>query len=121
MRPARAAAALAALAAVASLVAGSDDGGAKGSSSSSDGGAPVPAHAKRSPGSRIVVVMMENKERGTVIGSPSAPYVNRLAARYATPRNYYGIRHPSLPNYLALVAGATFGVTSDCTDCNQRA
>ena len=28
--------------------------------------------------------------------------------------NYFAVSHPSLPNYLALVAGDTFGVTSDC-------
>jgi phospholipase C len=72
-------------------------------------------------GSHVVVVMMENKERGSVIGSRSAPYVNRLATRYAAPRNYFGIRHPSLPNYLALLGGSTFGVRSDCTGCTQHA
>jgi phosphatidylinositol-3-phosphatase len=83
--------------------------------------APVPPAAKPSPGSRIVLVMMENKERGSVIGSSSAPYVNRLAHRYATPRNYFGVSHPSLPNYLALIGGSTFGVRSDCSGCNQGA
>ena len=29
----------------------------------------------------------------------------------------YAITHPSLPNYLALTGGATFGIDSDCTDC----
>jgi len=29
----------------------------------------------------------------------------------------YAIRHPSLPNYLALTGGSTFGIDSDCTDC----
>jgi phosphatidylinositol-3-phosphatase len=83
--------------------------------------APVPTHTRVSPGSRVIVVMMENKERGSVIGSRSAPYVNRLARRYASPRNYYGVAHPSLPNYLALLGGSTFGVRSDCTGCNQAA
>jgi hypothetical protein len=64
---------------------------------------------------------MENKEYGQVIGSPSAPYVNALARRYAVATRSYGIRHPSLPNYLALTGGSTFGVTSDCTDCQQGA
>jgi hypothetical protein len=72
-------------------------------------------------GSHVVVVMMENKERGSVIGSPSAPYVNRLARRYAAPRNYFGVAHPSLPNYLALLGGSTFGVRTDCTGCTQDA
>jgi hypothetical protein len=29
----------------------------------------------------------------------------------------YAITHPSLPNYLALIGGSTFGISSDCTDC----
>jgi phospholipase C len=77
------------------------------------------AAAATSPGSRIVVVMMENKEQGDVIDSPDAPYVNSLARRYAAPRRFYGIRHPSLPNYLALLGGSTYGVTSNCTGCIQ--
>jgi phospholipase C len=56
-----------------------------------------------------------------VIGSRSAPYVNSLARRYSAPRNYFGVAHPSLPNYLALLGGSTFGVRSDCTGCNQAA
>jgi phospholipase C len=40
-----------------------------------------------------------------------------MAARYATLTNYYGVTHPSLPNYLALVGGSTFGIESDCTSC----
>jgi acid phosphatase len=27
------------------------------------------------------------------------------------------VAHPSLPNYLALAGGSTFGITSDCTTC----
>jgi hypothetical protein len=62
---------------------------------------------------------MENKEHHEVIGSAAAPYVNRLARRYATPRRMYGVRHPSMPNYLALISGSTWGLTPDCTDCIQ--
>ncbi len=57
---------------------------------------------------------MENEEYSSVIGSASAPYENGLAARYALAANYYAVAHPSLPNYLALVSGSTFGVTTDC-------
>lgn len=31
--------------------------------------------------------------------------------------NYYGVSHPSLPNYLALFAGSTFGIAENCSDC----
>ena len=69
--------------------------------------------------SHIFVIVMENKEQGDVIASPSAPYTNALARRYASLTHMYGVTHPSLPNYFALTAGTTFGVTSDCTDCQQ--
>ncbi|HMC69684.1 MAG TPA: alkaline phosphatase family protein, partial [Mycobacteriales bacterium] len=35
----------------------------------------------------------------------------------AVATNYAAVTHPSLPNYLALAAGSTFGITSDCTTC----
>jgi phosphatidylinositol-3-phosphatase len=69
--------------------------------------------------SHVFVIVMENKEFGDVIGSSSSPFVNSLARRYASATGFFGVRHPSLPNYLALTAGTTFGVDSDCTDCQQ--
>jgi acid phosphatase len=67
--------------------------------------------------SHVVVVVMENQEAQQVLGSGAAPYLDSLAARYAVADQFYGITHPSLPNYLALIGGSTFGITSDCTDC----
>ncbi len=64
---------------------------------------------------------MENKEYGHVIGSSSAPYINGLAHRNVLLTNYYAISHPSLPNYLALTGGSTFGIQSDCINCNVNA
>ncbi len=66
---------------------------------------------------RIAVIVMENKEYGRVIGNSEAPYTNSLARRYALATNYLAVAHPSLPNYLALIGGDTFGIASDCTDC----
>jgi hypothetical protein len=60
---------------------------------------------------------MENHDYGDVIGNPDAPYINDLADRYALATNYYAVSHPSLPNYLALLGGSTFGIDSDCTTC----
>jgi phospholipase C len=68
-----------------------------------------------------VVVVMENKEYGSVIGSRSARYENSLAARYALATHFFGVSHPSLPNYIAMVAGSTLGIHSDCTGCNRSA
>jgi hypothetical protein len=88
---------------------------------SADGGARTSRAADAAAGSHVVVIVMENKEYGQVIGSRSSPYVNSLARRYASATRFYGVRHPSLPNYLALTAGSTLGVHSDCTGCQQGA
>ena len=61
---------------------------------------------------------MENSEYGDIVRSPDAPYLNSLAHTYSIARAMYAIRHPSLPNYLALTGGSTFGTDSDCTDCS---
>jgi hypothetical protein len=78
------------------------------------------AHLAKGPPAHIAVVVMENEEYGAVIGSRSAPYVNGLARRYALATSAYAISHPSLPNYLALTGGSTFGIASDCTGCTVR-
>jgi hypothetical protein len=72
------------------------------------------ARSAGGPTSHIVVIMMENEEYGDIIGSRSAPYINTLARRYGLASGMYAVTHPSLPNYLALTAGSTFGVTNDC-------
>ncbi|HEY2260464.1 MAG TPA: alkaline phosphatase family protein [Solirubrobacteraceae bacterium] len=74
-------------------------------------------HLARRP-AHVAVIVMENEEYGDVIGSASTPYINGLARRYALATRMYATAHPSLPNYLALTGGSTFGITSDCTDCS---
>ena len=66
----------------------------------------------------VVVVILENEHRSSVIGSAQAPYLNKLAARGANLTHSYGITHPSQPNYLALFSGSTQGVTSNA--CPQQ-
>jgi hypothetical protein len=48
----------------------------------------------------VVVVILENEKRSSVIGSARAPYLNELAARGANLTHSYGVTHPSQPNYL---------------------
>lgn len=61
----------------------------------------------------IYVIVMENKESTQVVGSNQAPYINSLIGQYGVASNYTGVSHPSQPNYLALWAGSTFGITDD--------
>ncbi len=79
--------------------------------------APPPARAATTP-PHVMVIVEENREYGDVIGSSSAPYVNGLAQQFGLATQAYAITHPSLPNYLELIAGTTFGITSDCTSCS---
>jgi hypothetical protein len=82
-------------------------------------GLPHGSAVKRPVSSRVVVVLMENEEAGSVIGSARAPFINRLARQGGLATRSYAIRHPSLPNYLALTSGSTQGITSDCTSCHS--
>jgi phosphatidylinositol-3-phosphatase len=67
---------------------------------------PIPSH--------IVIVMEENHSYSDIIGNTSqAPYMNTLAGEGALMTSSYAITHPSEPNYMALFAGSTFGLTAD--------
>lgn len=52
-----------------------------------------------------------------IIGSPAAPFINRLAAQGTLLTDYHAITHPSLPNYVALLSGGTGHIRSDCVNC----
>ena len=62
----------------------------------------------------IFVIMMENHGYEEIIGNTvDAPYINKLAARSALATRYFGVTHPSLPNYLAAVSGDYQGIWDD--------
>jgi hypothetical protein len=63
----------------------------------------------------IYVVMMENHGQVQIIGDTAdAPNLNMLATKYGTASKYYGVTHPSLPNYLAAISGDFQGIWDDC-------
>jgi phosphatidylinositol-3-phosphatase len=61
----------------------------------------------------VFVIMMENTGFDSLIGNPNAPFVNSAASTFGLATNYFGVTHPSQPNYIALTSGSTNGVTSD--------
>ncbi|MFE9650475.1 alkaline phosphatase family protein [Streptomyces sp. NPDC006365] len=61
----------------------------------------------------IVVVIEENHGYADIIGNPRAPYINDLARRGASLTDFYGITHPSQPNYLGLFSGNSQDVVRD--------
>ncbi|MCU1491869.1 MAG: acid phosphatase, partial [Acidimicrobiaceae bacterium] len=62
----------------------------------------------------LFVVVMENLGYGSAMATPG---LTSLASRYGLATDYYAVSHPSLPNYIGLTSGSTWGITSDCTTC----
>ena len=61
----------------------------------------------------VYVIMLENHSQSSVIDDPNAPYLTQLAHTYAMADQYYGVTHPSMPNYIASIAGDNFGIQDD--------
>jgi hypothetical protein len=54
----------------------------------------------------IFTIVMENHDYAEIVGSPNAPYFNKLIAAYGLATNYMDSgTHPSLPNYLTMISG----------------
>jgi phospholipase C len=53
---------------------------------------------------------MENRSYSQAM---AGGYTAQLAAQYGAATNYHGVSHPSLPNYLALTSGSTYGIADD--------
>ncbi len=74
---------------------------------------PCAGTAPRATYAHVVVVMMENRSFNQIIGNKAAPYLNGLAKSCGLATQYHGVAYPSLPNYLAVTAGSTFGIRDD--------
>jgi Phosphoesterase family len=61
----------------------------------------------------VFMTVEENHGFQDIIGNPAAPTINALANAYGLATQYYGVTHPSGPNYVAMLGGGTFGVGSD--------
>jgi phospholipase C len=62
------------------------------------------------PARHVFVIVMENKSPQEAL---SGTFTASLAARYRVAANYRAVAHPSVPNYLAMTSGSTWGVTDD--------
>lgn len=112
------------LAATAVLLAAASTGCATGSAP------PAPASAKQAAASaaasapaqpkitKILTFVVENHSLAQM--RTEMPFVRRLARTYAYADHYTAITHPSLPNYLAIAAGSTKGVTDDSPPAEHK-
>jgi acid phosphatase len=60
---------------------------------------------------KVLIVVEENKTPGSALAG--MPYLAALASAYGKTTAYKAVTHPSLPNYLAIAGGSTFGVHDD--------
>jgi len=67
---------------------------------------------------RVLTIFLENQPTASI---PAHSYLETLKTRGVFLGNYFGIRHPSEPNYVAAIAGSTFGIDDDGDyDLNER-
>ena len=71
---------------------------------------PAPTVTPVAASPHVFVIVMENANLTVALRSAS---VERLSAKYALATNYHAVSSPSLPNYLALTSGSTWGITDD--------
>jgi phospholipase C len=74
-------------------------------------GAPAKGHVKNFK--HVFIIMMENTGIEALQGNPNAPWINQAIQTYGVAGNYFGVTHPSQPNYIASTAGTTAGVVND--------
>jgi Phosphoesterase family len=61
----------------------------------------------------VFLVISENHKFEQIIGNPAAPIINALAQSYGLATQYTGVSDPSEPNYVAMLGGSDFGISSD--------
>ena len=69
-----------------------------------------PAGSAAATPRHVFLIVMENHSAAEAL---AGPFVASLAARYGVADNYHAVAHPSVPNYLALTSGQTWGVVDD--------
>ncbi|MHB8536395.1 MAG: alkaline phosphatase family protein [Candidatus Dormibacteria bacterium] len=75
--------------------------------------APSAAPTPTSSLPHVLVLLEENKGYASVVAG--APYLDSLAKADASSSAWFGVDHPSTPNYLALLSGSTQHAVGDCT------
>ncbi|KAM0514847.1 hypothetical protein ACHAPE_006523 [Trichoderma viride] len=76
------------------------------------------SHVKGKAFDRFVVVYFENQDFDKADGDPNFTFFSKRGIKLT---NYFGVTHPSQPNYLSSIAGDYFGMQNDdlyATDFN---
>src|SRR5207245_5087868 len=70
----------------------------------------TPATPTKQQPPHVFLIVMENHSSSQAM---RGQFTASLAAKYRVADNYRAITHPSVPNYLALTSGKTWGVRDD--------
>ncbi|MGZ4429587.1 MAG: alkaline phosphatase family protein [Nocardioidaceae bacterium] len=83
-----------------------------GSAAAAPAAPTAPAQAAPAPAvTKLLVVVEENHSLDQM--RTRMPYTFRQARRFGYARQYTAMTHPSLPNYIAIAGGRTYGITDD--------
>jgi acid phosphatase len=83
---------------------------------------PVDDGALRGSKPPVVVIVLENHEYGSIVGSRRARYLKVFARGGTMFTHFHALHHPSLPNYLEMTSGQSSGCRSDgCSKARFRA
>ena len=82
---------------------------------------PVAAAATSTSTTKVTKLLTFVEENHSLAQMQSSmPYTDSLAKTYGYATDYTATRHPSLPNYLAIAGGSTFGVADDNGPSSHR-
>ena len=73
-------------------------------------GSAAPASPSSGTASHVFVIVMENRNYDQAL---AGGYTAELAKQSGVAQDFHGVSHPSLPNYLALTSGSTWGIADD--------
>ena len=65
----------------------------------------------------VYVIVLENHGFDDALYNGPSPFMRQLAQEQGVATLYFGVAHPSLPNYLALIGGDDFGIRDNRPSC----
>jgi hypothetical protein len=77
----------------------------------------LPARAEPPRFDHVYIIVLENHGFDDALYNGPSPFLRQLSQEQGLATAYFGVAHPSLPNYLALIGGDDFGVRDDRPSC----
>ena len=77
------------------------------------GGAAAASQAGPVTLDRVFMIVLENHSQHSVIDDPNTPFISSLAHKYGQAADYFGVTHPSEPNYVAMISGSNWFINND--------